>query len=151
MQFCARRPSMTDSSLTFRVLTQRSSMEPVSFCRTDTTGCSSKPPPQGGDNRHLQKTSPQVSPHNSPAGGNSHHGCVHSGSASFEGRLCQKKLKDTTNAHYFWHVPSVNREYTSYISVSQNSLRFTAASLFFLVRQNFIDTIKCMFSNFTVY
>ena len=31
-QFCARRPSMTDSSLTFLVLTYRSSIEPVSFC-----------------------------------------------------------------------------------------------------------------------
>lgn len=57
MQFCARRPSMTESSLTFRVLTQRSSMEPpVSFCRTETTGCSSGLLPQGGDNRHLKKT-----------------------------------------------------------------------------------------------
>lgn len=32
-QFCARLPSMTDSSLTFRVLTYMSSIEPVSFCR----------------------------------------------------------------------------------------------------------------------
>ena len=36
-QFCARRPSMTDSSLTFRVLTYMSSMEPVSFCRETKT------------------------------------------------------------------------------------------------------------------
>lgn len=55
MQFCARRPSMTESSLTFRVLTQRSSMEPVSLCKTETTGCSSGLLPYGGDNRQLKK------------------------------------------------------------------------------------------------
>ena len=33
IQFCARLPSMTDSSLTFRVLTYISSIEPVSFCK----------------------------------------------------------------------------------------------------------------------
>lgn len=36
-QFCARLPSMTDSSLTFRVLTYMSSIEPVSFCRKKKT------------------------------------------------------------------------------------------------------------------
>lgn len=87
MQFCARRPSMTDSSLTFRVLTQRSSMEPVSFCRAETTGCSSKPPPQGGDNRHLRKQAATSVLQLSSRRKLTSWLCLNSESASFEGRL----------------------------------------------------------------
>lgn len=56
MQFCARRPSMTESSLTFRVLTQRSSMEPVSFCRTETTGMQFRTSASGWQQPPFEKT-----------------------------------------------------------------------------------------------
>lgn len=58
MQFCARRPSMTESSLTFRVLTQRSSMEPVSFCRTESTGMQFRTSASGWRQPPFKKTKP---------------------------------------------------------------------------------------------
>lgn len=58
MQFCARRPSMTESSLTFRVLMQRSSMEPVSFCRTESTGMQFRTSTSGWRQPPFKKTKP---------------------------------------------------------------------------------------------